>query len=48
MARRVTVEDVAWSDPDAVALRRAMYDDLAVLYPEETAAAEAARSARSP
>lgn len=39
--RQVTVGPVAWSDPDAVALRRGMYDDLAAVYPEETAAAEA-------
>ena len=38
--RHVTAEEVAWSDPDAVALRRGMYDYLADLYPEETAAAE--------
>ena len=40
--RQLTVEAVAWSHPDAVALRRGMYDYLSQLYPEETAAAEAA------
>ncbi|HEY3436989.1 MAG TPA: GNAT family N-acetyltransferase [Actinotalea sp.] len=38
----LTVEETDWAHPDAVALRRAMYDDLAALYPAETAAAEAA------
>jgi len=33
---------VDWDDAVAVALRRAMYDDLAVAYPDETAAVEAA------
>lgn len=39
--RQVTVSPVAWFDPDAVVLRREMYDYLAELYPQETAAAEA-------
>ncbi|HRA49640.1 MAG TPA: GNAT family N-acetyltransferase, partial [Actinotalea sp.] len=39
---RLSVGRVDWDDAVAVALRRAMYDDLAVAYPAETAAVEAA------
>lgn len=38
---RLSVGRVDWDDEVAVALRRAMYDDLAAAYPAETAAAEA-------
>lgn len=37
----VQVTEVPWLDPAAVALRRAMYEELAALYPDETAAVEA-------
>lgn len=37
----LTVGPIAWRDPQAVALRREMYDDLAAVYPAETAAVEA-------
>ncbi len=36
----VAVRDVAWDHPDAVRLRRWMYDELAAVYPAETAAVE--------
>ena len=38
----LTVEEVGWTDPDAVALRRALYEEHAAGHPEEGAQVEAA------
>lgn len=38
----ITVEEVGWADPDAVGLRRALYQELAADHPQERAKVEAA------